>query len=111
MPGRGAAFQIAELVEHEQRMIAGAAEVPVMGASLLLAIGRADTRIHVEHDGLGRAPSVDLIDPSTTKIGERSEIPIARQPFGLEASDLAYRCRLPGDSITAYDPAHRRIAC
>jgi hypothetical protein len=43
-------LQIAELVEHEQRMVAGAGEVTVVGGAFLIAMGRADTRIHVEHD-------------------------------------------------------------
>ena len=34
-------LQIAEFVEHEQRVITGAAEVPIVGAAFLLAIGRA----------------------------------------------------------------------
>src|SRR5687768_2333129 len=36
-----AALEIAELVEQEQRMVAGAAEVAVVGRALLLAVGRA----------------------------------------------------------------------
>src|SRR3954454_22814331 len=39
---QGAAFQVAELIENEQRVIARAAEVPVVGAALLLTKGRAD---------------------------------------------------------------------
>jgi heme A synthase len=35
-------FQIAELVEQEKRMVAGAAEVTVVGRALLFAVGRAD---------------------------------------------------------------------
>ena len=50
---QGAAFEITELVEHEQRMIAGAGVMPVPNAHLLLAMGRAHARIHVEHDALG----------------------------------------------------------
>src|SRR5215470_5092930 len=41
---QGAAFEITELVEHEQRMIAGAGVMPVPGAHLLLAMGRAHAR-------------------------------------------------------------------
>ena len=36
---QGAPFQIAELVEHEQRMIAGTSEVTVVGGSFLFAMG------------------------------------------------------------------------
>ena len=41
---QGAPFQIAELVENEQRVIAGATEMPVVGAALLLPVGRAPYR-------------------------------------------------------------------
>jgi hypothetical protein len=51
---QGAAFQVTELIEDEQRMIAGAGEVAVIGRSFLVAVGRAHARIHVEHDGLCR---------------------------------------------------------
>src|SRR4051794_14218350 len=40
-----AAFQVAELVEHEQRVIAGAAEVTVIGAALLTPVGRTDAGV------------------------------------------------------------------
>src|SRR5207245_6721235 len=50
---QGAAFEVAKLVEHEQRMIAGAGVMPVPDAHLLLAMGRAHARIHVEHNALG----------------------------------------------------------
>ena len=62
-----AAFQIAELVEHEQRMIAGAAEVAVVGGAFLLAIGRADAGIHVQHDALRRTAAVNTVDPSPAR--------------------------------------------
>ena len=51
-----AALQIAELVEHEQRMIAGAAEMAVVGRAFLLAMGRANGAVHVEHDDLQPVP-------------------------------------------------------
>ncbi len=48
-------LQIAELVEHEQRVVAGAGEVAVVGGAFLIAMGRTDTRIHIEHDRPQRA--------------------------------------------------------
>src|SRR3954449_8006664 len=42
------AFDIAELVEHEQRVIAGTREMTVIGTALLLAVCWAFTRIHIE---------------------------------------------------------------
>src|SRR3954464_7728027 len=44
-----ASLDVAELVKHKQRMIAGAREVAVIGAAFLLAVGRAFARIHVEY--------------------------------------------------------------
>ena len=38
---QGTAFQIAELIEHEQRVVAGALVMAVPDAHLLLAVGRA----------------------------------------------------------------------
>ena len=45
-----APLQIAELVEHEEWMVAGATEVAVVGSALLFAMGRADRTVNVEHD-------------------------------------------------------------
>src|SRR3954447_2382690 len=40
-----ASLDIAELVEHEQRMIAGTSEMPVVGAAFLFTVGRAFARV------------------------------------------------------------------
>src|SRR5208282_3703040 len=37
---QGTSLQIAELVEHEQRMITGAGKMPIIGAAFLCAVGR-----------------------------------------------------------------------
>ncbi len=47
-----ASLQIPELVEHEERMVAGATEMPVPDAALLIAMRRAYARIQIEHDAL-----------------------------------------------------------
>ena len=52
---KGAAFQVAELVEHEQGMIAGTAEMTVVDPAFLITVGRADRTILVEHGELRRA--------------------------------------------------------
>jgi hypothetical protein len=54
---QGAAFEITELVEHEQRMIAGAGAMPVPDAHFLLAMGRAFT-VSVNYE----ASSAELAD-------------------------------------------------
>src|SRR5262245_6105513 len=51
---QGAAFQVAELIEYEQRMVTGTAEMAVPGRALLLAMGRALGTIHVEDDAVRR---------------------------------------------------------
>jgi hypothetical protein len=48
---QGAPLQIARLVEHEQWMVAGAAEMPIVGAAFLCAVSRAFARIHIEETG------------------------------------------------------------
>src|SRR5205085_8889437 len=65
---QGATLDIAKLVEHEQRVIAGAAKMAVVGAAFLLAVGRALARIHVEHDRLRRSPLLNLVDPLAGQI-------------------------------------------
>src|SRR3954447_17879420 len=63
-----APLDIAELVEHEQRMITGAGKVAVIGAAFLLPVGRAFARIHVEHDGVQRSPPAPCcMDPAGTQ--------------------------------------------
>jgi len=61
---QGAPLDIAELVEDEQRVVTGAAEMAVVGAALLLAIGWALARIQVEHDDPRRSSLVYLVDPA-----------------------------------------------
>ena len=63
-------FQIAELVEQKQRMVAGAFEVPVVSRPLLVAIGLADRTVHVEDQLLERHPLTNLVDPPAGKIHE-----------------------------------------
>jgi hypothetical protein len=44
-------------------MIAGAFEMAVPDAHLLLAMSRADARIYVEHDASGRMAAMNFVDP------------------------------------------------
>ena len=104
-----AALQIAELVEHEEGMVAGAAEMTVVGGALLVAEGRADARIHVEHDGVGRMPAVDPIDPPPGQIGEGGKVSTLGEPLRLEAAHLACRGGPTRNGLAADDPAHRRV--
>ena len=49
---KGTAFQIAELVKHEQWVVAATAKVAVVGRAFLLPVSRTDGAVHVEHDQL-----------------------------------------------------------
>ena len=101
-PSHGALLDIAELVEHERRMIAGAAEMPVVGAAFLVAVGRALARSHVEHDLLRRSPMVYLVDPLTGKIGQTSKVLGSAQPLvsNLALAEADDACTVVTDVIS-----------
>ena len=103
------ALQIAELVEHEQRVVAGAAEVAVPGRALLLAVGRALGAVHVEDDAFGRLALVHPVDPGAGQIHQRRQVGVGRQPLGLEAPDLAAGRGQAIQPLTADDRPHRGI--
>jgi hypothetical protein len=82
----------------------------VVGAALLLAVGRALARIHVEHDDPRLTPLMHRVDPLARQIGEGGEVRRTGQPFGFEAAHLAGR-GCPTHRCPAADyPTHRRIA-
>jgi len=60
---KGASFQIAELIEHQEGMAAGGAEVAVVGCVPLIAESRADAGIHVQHYGGHRTALGNTVDP------------------------------------------------
>jgi hypothetical protein len=105
-----ATLQVAELVEHEQRMVARTSEVAVVGRTLLLAMGRTLGAVHVENDAVGRLSCMHTVDPDAGQVAERGEIRLARQPLGLEPAHLAGRGRRPVHALAADDGAHHRIA-
>jgi hypothetical protein len=106
---QSAALQITELIEHEQRMIAGAGVVPVPDAVLLLAMRRTHARIHVEHDASRRTTTMDDIDPPAGKISERQQVLFYREPARLEPAHLARRSCTALRGLTANNPTHCRI--
>jgi len=105
-----APLQIAELVEHEQRVVARAAEMSVVGAAFLLPVGRALARIHVEHDRLRPASLVHLVNPLAGQIGQRGKVLSPAQPLRLEPAHLTGRGGIAADRPVTHDPAHRRVA-
>ena len=106
---KGTAFQITELVEHEQWVIAGAGVIAVPDAILLRAMGRAHTRIHVEHDATGRPSTVHKIDPFARQVGKSRKVLGCREPLRFKAPHLARRSRTALNRPAADNPAHRRI--
>jgi hypothetical protein len=68
-------------------MIAGAGVMAVPDAVLLFAVGRAHARIHVKHDAVRRATTMDDIDPLAGKIGERQQVLFGSEPLRLEVYD------------------------
>ena len=81
-------FEVAELIEHEQRVVTGTLEVPVVGRALLLSIGLADRAIHVEDQLFGRLAPMDLVDPLAGKIHQRREVAAGVDNLRLKAANL-----------------------
>ena len=75
---KAAPLQIAELIEHEKRVTAGAAEMAVIGRAFLIAMGRADGAVHVEHDHSRQLPRMNPIDPNTRQVREGGEVLVVR---------------------------------
>ena len=104
-----AAFQIAELVEHEQRVQALRLEMAVPGRALLVAVDRALGAVHVERDDLRRAAIVNGVDPAAGEIGQRGEVLGPRQHRGLEPTHCARRRRAALHRPATDELAHHRI--
>ena len=104
-----ATFQIAELVEDEQRVEARAIVMAIPGAVLLFAMRRADAQIHVEQNAARRTAGVHKIDPSAGQVSKSRKVLRCREPLRLEAAHLARRGRATVSRMAADNPAHRRI--
>lgn len=81
---RGITLQITELVETKERVVAGPAEVSVVGRSFLVAVSLADAAVPVENDLRRRVPVMHTLDTLPGKIGKRGEILLGGQNFRLE---------------------------
>ena len=106
---QGTPLHVAVLVEHEERVIAGAGEVAVVRRRFLRAVRRAHAAVDVEHECRPRPPCLHAIDPPPREIGQRREVLLLGHRARLEATHLArgrgvVRHRAPAD-----DPAHRGI--
>ena len=90
-------------------MVAGAAEVAVVGGALLLAVGLADRAVHVEDEPGELAVPVGAIDPLAGEVHQPVQVVAGREGLGLEAGDLAGRGRRVVPGPTAHHGAHRGI--
>ena len=67
-------------------MVAGAAEVSVVGCSLLVTVGRADAAVHVENDLCRRVTVMNPVDPYPVHVGQGFNVRIGGQKLRFEAS-------------------------
>ena len=106
---QGAAFQHAELFEQDVRVIAGAVEMPVPGGAFLIAMGRVDRAVHLQHDELQPAAIMDAVDPCAVQVGQRRPVLGQGQRPGLEPPHLRGRSRLRSHGTATDDLAHDRV--
>ena len=108
---QGAAFQHAELVEQEVRVVACAVEVPVPSSTFLIAVRRADRAVHVQHDILQPVAVMKPVDPLPVQIGQRLPVLGQGKCLGLEPPHLGSRSCSRVDSSAADNLTHDRIEC
>ena len=115
---QGAAFQHAELVALEGRVIAGAVEMPVPGHPLLISMGGADRAAQVQHGVLQAVAVMEPVDPLTVETGQRRTVLGQGLRLGLEPPQLRGRGRLCIDGtavgvipilISGQPPEHRLL--
>jgi hypothetical protein len=104
-------LQITELAEHEQRMIAHAGEMAVVGGALLRTMGFTHTAVHVEHDRRLRPARMHSVDPCPGQPRQRIQVGLAGQPPGLKPAHLAGRGGGPVETTPIDDGTHRRVMC
>lgn len=102
-------LKIAEVVENEQLVKAGATDVAIVGRAFRLAMSGAYAAVLVEHHDIVRATGVYSINTLARKTGQRRNVLFSGQNLGLEPTHLTGRARLPGHRLPADDPAHRRV--
>ena len=85
---QGTALQHAELVEQEVGVVAGAVEMPIPGGPFLIAVGRADRAVHIQHDVIQTVSVMKPVDPLSVQIGQRRPVLDRGQCLGLEPPHL-----------------------
>jgi hypothetical protein len=93
--------------QHEERVIAGAREVAVVGRALLHTVRRAHAAVDVEHQRGSCALPMHAVDPPPREIGQRRQVRRRRHRARLEAAHLARGRRLVCHPPAADHPAQR----
>jgi hypothetical protein len=102
-------LQVAELVEQEERMVASATEVAVVGAALLVAIGLAHRTVHVQDELRELAALMGLVDPVAGEVHQVFEVLLGGEYYRLEAGHFAGGSGLGVLGPTADHEPHRGI--
>src|SRR5262249_7052699 len=74
--------------EEEQRVVAGTAEVTVVGRALLMAVGLAHRTVHVQDELRELAVLMGLVDPLAGEVHQVLEVLLGAESLGLEAGHL-----------------------
>ena len=83
--------------------------MPIPGSTFLIAMGRADRAVHVQHDVLQPIAVMEPVDPLPVQVGQRRPVLGHSKRLGLEPSHLRGRCRLRVNGTAAHDLAHDRV--
>src|SRR5215813_7150983 len=75
----------------------------VPNALLLLAVGWAHARVHIEDDLIGCAGRANAVDPMARQLSESAKVFGGCKPSGFEPADLVRRGIR---SLSGDDPAH-----
>ena len=90
-------------------MIAGAADVAVVGAVFPGAVRLADAAVHVEHNDGSETAAMNPINPGAREVCQGGEVFRAGQPARLEPVHLACEGRPAIQPAALGDRPHRRI--
>ncbi len=97
-----ASLQVTELVEAEYRVIAGAAEVPVVGRALLIAVGRAHRAVHVEDEDFRLLAIMNPVDPDPQEFGQAEnlvQLALGQEPnLGGDLAAVEFKPHPPGEA-------------
>ncbi len=83
--------------------------MPVPSRAFLIAMGRADGTIHVQHDVFEPVAIMEAVNPLAIKVGQCLPVLGRGQRLDLKPSHLRGRGRLRLDSPTTHHLAHDRI--